>query len=137
MNRLTSTASIAAFISLSLCAVPLAHADDEQMLDACIQQFIATNFAGFQGKMNVRKEISRTGPPLSASNHFVITVSASDPSHGTELASAVCRVTPGGKVVALNPTHVSSKTTIASSMHTSKSSVAANTDDSSEEKRSD
>ena len=136
MNRPSSLAAVAAFTSLSLCVVP-AHADDEKTLDACIEQFVATTFAGFQGKVSVHKEISHASLSPAASNHFVITVSATDPAHGTELASVVCHVNQAGKVVSLQPMHATSKMTFATHVDTDKSAVAANADAKNLENRND
>jgi hypothetical protein len=98
MNRLVKTVSLAALATLS---IGLAHADDEQVLDACIQQFIAANLSEYQGKISVHKETPFVSP-WSALSRTEVVISVTG-THGSQLGSAVCHVDRSGKVVSLTP----------------------------------
>src|SRR5262249_46875638 len=99
MNRLVAIASIGVFATL---AVGVAHAGDEQMLNACIQQFIAANLSGYQGKISVHKDAPGLAPWSAIGGRTHVVVSATS-VRGARLGSAVCDVDRDGNVVSLTP----------------------------------
>ena len=84
-------------------AIGSAHAgsiaSEEQLMDACIQQFIADNLAGYQGKVTVSK--SAVGyHPLSLGSRTEIVVSAVHKTKGESLGAVVCKLNRDGTVSA-------------------------------------
>jgi hypothetical protein len=98
------------FLSVTAASLALsagvAHAgsfaSDEQMMDACIQQYIADNLAGYQGKVTVNK--SATGyHPLSLTERTEVVVTAVHRVKGEKLGTVVCKVSHDGKVTVSSP----------------------------------
>jgi hypothetical protein len=82
--------------------VGVAQASDGAMLDACIRQFIASEFSDYSGKISIRKDSARANSfPLPAQVHEVA-VSAAD-AKGVPLASATCKVESDGTVMSITP----------------------------------
>lgn len=99
MNRSAKAALAVAAIALT---ASVAHANDEQILDNCIQHFIASNLSGYQGKISVHKEAPALALPFSATGVMHVVVSAAG-KQGTDFGSAVCHVDRDGNVVSLTP----------------------------------
>jgi uncharacterized protein (UPF0371 family) len=104
MNR---TRNIAMVTVASLVFAGAAQAASTKMLDHmmdnCIQQFVASNFAGYQGKITVQKSDSvYDGPSLVAgSGTHAITVTAVGRPGSTQLATATCQMARDGSVVSI------------------------------------
>ena len=104
MNR-TGHIAIATAASLMLAGTAQAASNKmlDQMMDTCIQQFVASNFAGYQGKLTVQKsDQSYRGPSLIAgTGSYEITVAAVGRPGSTQLATATCQMARDGSVVSI------------------------------------
>jgi hypothetical protein len=102
---ITAAASAAALLGTGA-----AQAGPEQALNSCIEQFIATNMAGYDGKMTVRKDPSEFQPlMLSAPSRYEFSVTAHDKVDGTKLMTATCIAKRDGTVVSLKTEVLSAK----------------------------
>lgn len=97
MNRTSTHLAVMAALSAAL-SVGAAHANDEQIMDACIQRFIASDLLGFTGEISIRKQPLHESLPLIAPHTDKIVVTAVD-AHGTRLASATCHLDQSAKAV--------------------------------------
>jgi len=106
MTRLIAKRSIktTAIVAVGVAALStgIAQAGDDQILDACIHEFIASNLSGYQGNISVQKLTPAQLSPL-ITTHREVVVSASR-AHGSDFASAVCHVDREGKVTSLTLT---------------------------------
>ena len=104
MNRTRNTAIVAA-ASLMFASASQAASNKmlDQMMDTCIQQFVASNLAGYQGKLTVQKSDQRyRGPSLMAgTGSYEITVAAVGRPGSTQLATATCQMSRDGSVVSI------------------------------------
>jgi len=104
MNRTRNTAIVAA-ASLMFAGASQAASNKmlDQMMDTCIKQFVASNFADYQGKLTVQKsDQSYRGPALMAgSGSYEISVAAVGRPGSTQLATATCQMARDGSVVSI------------------------------------
>jgi hypothetical protein len=104
MNR---TRNIAILTATSLMFAGAAQAASNKMLDkmmdTCIQQFVASNFADYQGKLTIQKSDSvYHGPSLIAgSDTHEFTVTAVGRPGSAQLATATCQMARDGSVVSI------------------------------------
>jgi hypothetical protein len=75
----------------------------DKMMDTCIQQFVASNFADYQGKLTIQKSDSvYHGPSLIAgSDTHEFTVTAVGRPGSAQLATATCQMARDGSVVSI------------------------------------
>ena len=100
VKRLLKISLLAGVASCTTLGAQIALADDNLMLDACIHEFIANNLSGYQGNVSVHKSVNVPSVPLAAGHRSEVVVSAAR-AHGSEIASAICRVNREGKVTSL------------------------------------
>jgi hypothetical protein len=104
MNR-TRTIAIVTAASLVFGGAAQAATNKmlDQMMDNCIQQFVASNLAGYEGKITVEKsDGSYHGPSLMAgSGSYEIKVAAIGRPGSSQLATATCQMARDGRVVSL------------------------------------
>ena len=99
MKRFTRLGIVAA--TFALASAGAAHADTESLMNECIDKFVATQFAGFNGKVTVKKNLEPAYPaPLVLRRHR-ITVSAVDAASGAPLATATCKPGKDGLLVTI------------------------------------
>jgi hypothetical protein len=104
MNRKLNIAIVTA---ASLAFVGAAQAASnkvlDQMMNTCIQQFVANNFADYQGKITIQKPDSTNhGTSLmSGGSRHQITVTAVGRPGSTQLATATCQMARDGSVVSI------------------------------------
>ncbi len=106
MNRKLNIAMITASLALAGTAQAASNKVLDQMMDTCIQQFVASNFADYQGKVTVQKSASSSivshRPSLVAGRgHYSITVAAVGRPSGTQYATATCQMARDGSVVSI------------------------------------
>jgi len=77
----------------------------DQMLDTCMQHFVASNLANYQGKVTLEKTENSFGnyvsPLMLGRSHYSVTVSAVGRPGGVPLASATCRIGRDGSVISM------------------------------------
>jgi hypothetical protein len=108
MNR-CSKAALVITGSLAAFGMQLARASDSQILDACIQQFIASDLSGYEGKISVHKEPVPYQSLATRSPHGEDVMLSAASVHGEQLVSAVCHVDRSGNVVSLVSTPTAAK----------------------------
>jgi hypothetical protein len=104
MNR-TLKIAIATAASLAFASGAQAASSKmlDKMMDTCIKQFVASNFADYQGKLTVQKLDNDTyGPALIAGNgSYQISVAAVGRPGSTQIATATCQMARDGSVIAI------------------------------------
>jgi len=109
VNRMLKVTLIAGAASSALLGAGSAQANDDHILDACIQEFIASNLSGYQGNISVQKSAPEISSPLLVAGHRSEVVVTAAHAHGSELASAMCRVDRDGRVISLTLTSGAAK----------------------------
>jgi hypothetical protein len=109
-RRLFSTAAVTSAASFALLGAGSARAASSpalnQMMDTCIQQFVASNLADYHGKVSVRKEDSHSPPLVAGQSNYFITVAAVGKESGAQIASATCKMSHDGSVVYMTSTPI-------------------------------
>jgi hypothetical protein len=104
LKNTLSTAASTAVASLVFASAAPAASDKatDQTLDACIQHFVASNLADYQGKVTVEKSESSAGNVspslLVGGGNYYVTVSAVGRPGGVPIASATCRIGRDGSI---------------------------------------
>src|SRR5690348_15420575 len=103
MNSRIARAAVIASLTL---AVSAAHAGarpaEAALMDACVQQFIAENLAGYEGKVTVAK-LAPEYRPVMFNTQMKIMVSAVHKPTGTHLGTVSCSVGHEGKISVAAP----------------------------------
>jgi hypothetical protein len=94
------TASLAVFAAGAAYAGT--KANEEQMMDACIHQYIADNLANYQGKVTVNK-LASGYQPLLLGVKTQIMVTAVHRTSGAKLGTVVCDASADGAVSVAHP----------------------------------
>ncbi|HTE43510.1 MAG TPA: hypothetical protein VK629_22010 [Steroidobacteraceae bacterium] len=96
--------------SAALFGASAAHADSELALNSCIKSFIASNMAGFGGKVTIHKEYLGYQPPAFASRgNYEFAVIVHDKADGEKLMTATCIAKRDGTIVSLTSEVMSTK----------------------------
>jgi hypothetical protein len=96
--------------SAALFGANAAHADSEEALNSCIKSFIASNMAGFGGKVTVHTDHSGYQPfGYGSRSHYEFSVVAYDKADGETLLTATCVAKRDGTVVSLKSEVASTK----------------------------
>ena len=106
MTRLNvkSSARVAMCVLFSLGSLlASAESTENQMMDACIEKFVATNLANYQGKVVVHKYAFGVHQPLVLSSNKQFQLSAVHTSTGEDLGSVVCSVARNGEITITKP----------------------------------
>jgi hypothetical protein len=104
MNNISRVAAVtAASLAFTGAAQAASNKMLDQMMDTCIQQFVASNLVGYEGKVTIRKSNTiDNGPSLVAgSSSYRITVSAVSRPGGAQLATATCEMAHDGSVISI------------------------------------
>jgi hypothetical protein len=90
-----------AIVALAVAGTSVSHAASDEMLDKCIEHFVSSQFAGFDGKITINKEADAGyhKPLMLRSNR--IELIAVHRATGAKLATGTCRSGRDGLVVSI------------------------------------
>ena len=108
MKRLLNITAATAVASLALTGTAQASSDsalNNKMLATCMQQFVASNFADYAGKVTVQEpdtsDSSYTSKMVAGRGYYHVKVAAVGRPSGKQYATATCKMTRDGSVVSI------------------------------------